>query len=83
MAFIYGTPNLLFSMLGGIIADRSDRLRLLISTRFGVSVLVLVLAIMKIFGVLEIWHVYVIMFLLGTVQALNNPARQALVADLV
>ncbi|MEE3004760.1 MAG: MFS transporter [Chloroflexota bacterium] len=83
VAFIYGTPNLLFSMLGGIIADRSDRLRLLISTRFGVSVLVLVLAIMKIFGVLEIWHVYVIMFLLGTVQALNNPARQALVADLV
>ena len=83
VAFIYGTPNLLFSMLGGIIADRSDRLRLLISTRLGVSVLVLVLAIMKIFGVLEIWHVYVIMFLLGTVQALNNPARQALVADLV
>ena len=83
VAFIYGTPNLLFSMLGGIIADRSDRLRLLISTRFGVSVLVLVLAIMKIFGVLEIWHVYIIMFLLGTVQALNNPARQALVADLV
>ena len=83
VAFIYGTPNLLFSMLGGIIADRSDRLRLLISTRFGVSVLVLVLAIMKIFGVLEIWHVYVIVFLLGTVQALNNPARQALVADLV
>ena len=83
VAFIYGTPNLLFSMLGGIIADRSDRLRLLISTRFGVSVLVLALAIMKIFGVLEIWHVYVIMFLLGTVQALNNPARQALVADLV
>ena len=83
VAFIYGTPNLLFSMLGGIIADRSDRLRLLISTRFGVSVLVFVLAIMKIFGVLEIWHVYVIMFLLGTVQALNNPARQALVADLV
>ncbi len=83
VAFIYGTPNLLFSMLGGIIADRSDRLKLLISTRFGVSVLVLVLAIMKIFGVLEIWHVYVIMFLLGTVQALNNPARQALVADLV
>ena len=83
VAFIYGTPNLIFSMLGGIIADRSDRLRLLISTRFGVSVLVLVLAIMKIFGVLEIWHVYVIMFLLGTVQALNNPARQALVADLV
>jgi MFS family permease len=83
VAFIYGAPNLAFSMLGGIIADRSDRLRLLISTRFGVSVLVLVLAILKIAGVLEIWHVYVIMFLLGTVQALNNPARMALVADLV
>ena len=83
VAFIYGAPNLVFSMLGGVIADRSDRLRLLISTRLGVSVLVLVLAILKIAGLLEIWHVYVIMFLLGTVQALNNPARMALVADLV
>ena len=81
--FAYGVPNLLFAMLGGIIADRANRLKLLISTRFVVSALVLSLAILEITGLLEIWHVYAIMVLLGTVQALNTPARMALVADLV
>ena len=83
VVFAYGIPNLAFAMLGGIIADRSNRLRLLISTRLVVSVLVLALAILKITDLVEIWHVYAIMFLLGTVQALNMPARMALVADLV
>ena len=83
VAFIYGAPNLVFSMLGGVIADRANRLRLLISTRLVVSVLMLALAILKITDLLEIWHIYAIMFLLGTVQALNMPARMALVADLV
>ena len=81
--FAYGVPNLSFAMLGGVIADRADRLRLLISTRLVVSGLVLALAILKITGLLEIWHVYAIASLLGTVQALNMPARMALVADLV
>ena len=81
--FVYGIPNLFFAMLGGIIADRADRLRLLISTRLCVSVLILALAILKITDLVEIWHIYVIMFLLGTIQALNMPARMALVADLV
>lgn len=31
--FAFGVPNLLFAMLGGIIADRANRLKLLISTR--------------------------------------------------
>jgi predicted MFS family arabinose efflux permease len=83
VVFAYGIPNLAFAMLGGVIADRANRLRLLISTRLVVSVLVLALAILKITDLLEIWHIYAIMFLLGTVQALNMPARMALVADLV
>ena len=83
VVFVYGIPNLAFAMLGGIIADRADRLRLVIATSLVVSVLVLALAILKITGLVEIWHVYAIMFLLGTVQALNMPARFALLADLV
>ena len=83
VVFVYGIPNLAFSMLGGIIADRADRLRLLIATSFVVAVLVLALAFLKITGLVEIWHVYAIMFLLGTAQALNMPPRFALLADLV
>ena len=83
VVFAYGIPNVIFAMLGGIIADRADRLRLLISTRVVVSGLILALAILKLTGQVEIWHIYAIMILLGTVQALNMPARMALVADLV
>ena len=83
VVFAYGIPNLAFAMLGGIIADRTDRLRLLISTRFIVTALVLAIAILKIAGLVEIWHIYAIMVCLGTVQALNMPARNAFVADLV
>ena len=81
--FAYGVPNLAFSLLGGIIADRADRLRLLISSRLVVSSLVLALAILTITDLVELWHVYAIAVLLGTVQALNMPARTALIADLV
>ena len=81
--FAYGVPNLFFTLLGGIIADRADRLRLLISTRLCVAVLIFALAILRITDLLEIWHVYAFVCLLGTIQALNMPARQAIVADLV
>ena len=83
VVFAYGVPNLLFATLGGVIADRTNRLRLLIFTSLCVSALVLALAILKITDLVELWHVYAIMVLLGTVQALNMPARMALVADLV
>ena len=81
--FAYGVPNLFFAMLGGIIADRANRLKLLISTRLYVTVLIFALGILRITDLLEIWHIYTIVFLLGTIQALNMPARQAIVADLV
>jgi len=81
--FAYGVPTFLFVLAGGIIADRADRLKLLISTRVAVSVLVLALASLKITALLEIWHIYVIAILLGTVQGLNMPARMAVIGDLV
>ena len=70
-------------MLGGIIADRASRLNLLTSTRICVSLLIFALAILRITDLLEIWHVYTVVLLLGTLQGLNGPARQAIVADLV
>ena len=79
--FAFGLPNLLFAILGGIMADRTDRLKLLISTRVCVSVLIFALAILKITDLLEIWHVYTVVFLLGALQGLDGPARMAIVAD--
>ena len=83
MIFAFGLPHLLFAMLGGIIADRANRLKLLITTRFYVSALIFAIAILRITDLLEVWHIYAIVALLGTIQALNTPARQAIVPDLV
>ncbi len=62
--FAFGLPNLLFAMPGGILADRASRLKLLISTRFCVSVLILALAILRITDHLEVWHIYTVVVLL-------------------
>ncbi len=81
--FAFGLANIPFSLLGGIIADRANRLKLLILTRICVSALIFLLAFLRIADLLDIWHVYAVVFLLGTIQGLNQPARQAIVADLV
>ena len=81
--FAFGLPNLIFAMLGGVLADRANRLKLLISTRLYVSTLIFALAILRITDLVEIWHLYAVVALLGTIQALNMPARQAIVSDLV
>ena len=81
--FSYGMTNIAFSMLGGIMADRIDRLKLLILTRLAVITPILVLAVLTVTGQVEIWHLYIIALILGTVQALNQPVRIAFVADLV
>lgn len=81
--FAFGLPNFPFALLGGVIADRANRLKLLILARICVSTLIFALAILRISDLLDIWHVYAVVFLLGTIQGLNMPARQAIVADLV
>ena len=81
--FAYGMTNIAFSMLGGIMADRIDRLRLLIFTRLAVTTPILVLAVLTVTDQVEVWHLYAIALILGTVQALNQPVRIAFVADLV
>ena len=83
VVFAFGLPNIPFALLGGVVADRANRLKLLILTRICVSTLIFALAILRISDLLEIWHVYAVVFLLGTIQGLNMPARQAIVADLV
>ena len=81
--FLYGVPNLSFVVLGGIFADRLDRLRLLKFTQGSVTLVVFALAALTLAGLIQIWHVYAAAFLVGTIQALNMPTMMAMVADLV
>jgi predicted MFS family arabinose efflux permease len=81
--FLYGLPNLSLFMFGGIFADRIDRRTVLIATQSIVTVVVFSLATLTTLELVEDWHVYATGFILGTLQALNMPARLAIVADLV
>ena len=76
-------PMLLFGMTGGVIADRFDKRRVLLMTQTAAGVLAAVMGLLVVTGVVELWMVFVLAFLLGTVTAIDNPTRQAFVVEMV
>nr|WP_281373615.1 MFS transporter [Haloechinothrix aidingensis] len=76
-------PFLLVAPFGGLLADRLPKRRLLLATNGFLGGLALVLGTLVLAGAAEIWHVYVLAFLVGVGNALDNPARQAFVSELV
>jgi MFS family permease len=77
------TPMLVAGAWGGVIADRVDKRRLLIATQVLSGALALLLGSIVAFGVVELWMLYGLAFLLGCVTALDNPARRAFVVEMV
>jgi MFS family permease len=76
-------PFLLFGPWGGLAADRYSKRRLLGITQSAMGVVALALGLLVVSGLANAWHVYVLAFLLGTVTAFDNPARQTFVSELV
>ena len=89
-AFDLGTVSLaqalaffLFALVGGSVADRLDKRRLLIFTQSGAAALAILLGFLTLFGVIRLWMVLVLAFLNGTLLSFDQPARGALVPVLV
>src|SRR5262245_5598981 len=76
-------PVLLLGALGGVLADRHDKRRLLMITQALMVLPALTLFALTISGAVEVWMVYVLVLVRGTLTAIDNPSRQALVSDLV
>lgn len=76
-------PMLLFGLYGGVIADRYPKRRLLVVTQSALGACGLALATLTLSGHVQVWHVYLIAFLLGMVTVIDNPARQAFVVEMV
>ena len=76
-------PQLLLVPWSGLIADRFDRRKLLIATQTVMALLGLGLGLIVVFGVAELWHVYAFALALGVASAIDAPARQAFVSELV
>ena len=83
VGFAQSAPFLLFALYGGVLADRVERRRLMLITQSGMMVLAFLLAALTLTGLVEVWHVLVIVFANGTVNALNTPVRQSIISDLV
>ena len=76
-------PVLLFSFLGGVVADHTSKLRLMLLTQASLLLLALALGLLVDLKLIKIWDLCVIVFLSGTVMAFDIPARQAFIVELV
>jgi len=76
-------PLLLFSLWGGVLADRLPKRKVLVVTQAIMGVQALVLGILVVTHTVQVWHVYVLAVLLGTAAALDNPVRQSFVSEMV
>ncbi|MFN8374831.1 MAG: MFS transporter [Anaerolineae bacterium] len=75
-------PILLLGPWAGVWADRLDRRKLLIATQSVMMLLAFVLAVLVQTNTVQVWHVYGLALVLGTVTALDLPAQQAFLGDL-
>lgn len=76
-------PILLFTLWGGLLADRLPKRKVLVGTQLVMGLQALVLGILTVTGTARVWHVYVLALVLGLAAALDTPVRQAFVSEMV
>lgn len=76
-------PVLFFALLGGVVADRFPKNRVLVVTQSTMAILALILALDVSAGTVRVWHIYILATLLGIVQSVDAPARQAFGVEMV
>jgi MFS family permease len=82
-AFLGDAPFILFSLLGGVVADRYDRRRILLGSQVIQLTSAFTLGALVLFHQVEIWHILLLSFVTGVAQSFGGPAYQALVPTLV
>lgn len=76
-------PVIIFSLIGGAVADSLKRTRILFITQGSAALLAVALGLLTQFGQITIWHIYAITAMQAVAIAFDGPARQALVPNLV
>src|SRR5664279_2764551 len=82
VAMLNALPILLFGPWAGVWAERLDRRKLLIGTQVASMLLAFALALLVQLQTVQIWHVYMLSFLLGAVTSLDLPTQQTFLGDL-
>lgn len=83
VSFIQVVPLLPFALWGGTLADRVSKRNLILVTQTLMLVQAAVLGLLTWTGVVQVWHVYLMAFLLGAAKAVDNPARHSFVVEMV
>jgi MFS family permease len=82
-AFLQQLPIMLFTLIGGVLADRHDRRRTLLASQYIQMTTAATLALLVYSGVVQIWHILLLSFTTGFAQAFGGPAYQSLIPSLV
>jgi len=81
--FLAQVPIILFSLVGGVVADRMNRRNLLLASQFVQMTTAFILTLLVLFKVVQVWHILCLSFIVGSAQAFGGPAYQALLPTLV
>src|SRR5207237_4245769 len=82
-AFLQQLPIMLFTLIGGVLADRRDRRRTLLTSQYLQMATAATLALLVYFDYVTITHILALSFITGIRQAFGGPAYQSLVPSLV
>ena len=81
--FLGGLPIFLFSLIGGVVADRMERRKILLGSQYVQMATAALLTILVATGRVHVWHILCLSFISGFAQAFGGPAYQALIPTLV
>jgi predicted MFS family arabinose efflux permease len=81
--FLGGIPIFLFSLIGGVVADRTERRKILLVSQYVQMASAGVLTLLVAAGWVHVWHILCLSFVSGLAQAFGGPAYQALIPTLV
>jgi len=76
-------PAIVLNLVGGVVADRLNRRILILCTQILNALIIAILATLTLLGQVQVWHVLVIAFCSGAVNAFDQPARQAIYPTLI
>jgi MFS family permease len=76
-------PTLMFGLFGGVIVDRYPKRKIMLFTQTMAMILALTLGILTTLNIITVWHIAVLAFLLGCVTAIDGPARQSFIVEMV
>jgi MFS family permease len=83
VGFTSRIPAFLIAPLGGVLADRWNRHRLLVITQALSMIQAMIFAILVLTNLIAVWHIVILSLFLGIINALDIPIRQAFVVDMI